>query len=64
MPQTFGGLDMLDFLVKTLAHVPSWMFVIGAIGCILLVIPTAAHQLFSVLFEKDRPDELNPSLRR
>ena len=63
MPQTFGGVDMLDFLVKTLAHVLSWMFVIGVIGCILLVIPTAAYQLFSVLFEKDRPDELNPSLR-
>jgi hypothetical protein len=39
------------------------MFVIGAIGCVILVIPIAAYQLFSVLLEKDHPDELNPSLR-
>jgi hypothetical protein len=62
-PNVRRGVDILDFLVKTLAHVLSWMFVIGAIGSILLVIPNAAYQLFSVLFEKDHPDELNPSLR-
>ena len=38
------------------------MFVIGIIGCVFLVIPTAAYQLFSVLFEKDRPDERDPAL--
>jgi hypothetical protein len=45
-------------------HVLSWMFVIGMAGCAVLVIPVAAVQLFSVLFAKDRPDELNPSMRR
>ncbi len=52
---------MFDFLVKIVAHVLSWTFVIGLAGC-LLVIPVAAYQLFSVLFEKDRPEEINPSL--
>ena len=52
---------MFDFLANIVAHVLSWTFVIGMAGC-LLVIPFAAYQLFSVLFEKDRPDEINPSL--
>jgi hypothetical protein len=52
---------MIDFLAKIGAHVLSWTFVIGMAGC-LLVIPVAAYQLFSVLFEKDRPEEINPSL--
>ena len=30
-------------------------FAIGMVGCVVLVIPIAAYQLFSVLFEKDRP---------
>ena len=42
----------------------SWMFVIGVAGCVILVIPIAAYQLFSVLFQKDHPHELDPSLRR
>jgi hypothetical protein len=54
---------MFDSVAKIVAHVLSWMFVIGAIGCVILVIPIAAYQLFSVLLEKDHPDELNPSLR-
>jgi len=35
------------------------MFVIGIVGC-LLVIPFTAYQLFSVLFKKDDPDEESP----
>jgi len=45
---------MFDFLAKIVAHVPSWLFVIGMVGTVLLVMPVAAYQLFSVLFEKDR----------
>jgi hypothetical protein len=37
------------------------MFVIGMVGCVLLVIPIAAFQLFSVLFERDRPEDLDPA---
>jgi hypothetical protein len=33
-------------------------------GCAILVIPIAAYQLFSVLFQRDQPGELNPSVRR
>jgi len=33
-----------------------WMFAVGAIGCIVLVIPITAFRLFSVLFEKDTSD--------
>jgi hypothetical protein len=52
---------MFDFLVKSLAHVLSWMFVVGMVGTVLLVIPIAAYQLLSALFQKDRPEEINPS---
>jgi hypothetical protein len=52
---------MIDFLGKIVAHLLSWGFAIGLAGC-LLVIPVAAYQLFSVLLEKDRPEEINPSL--
>ena len=58
-----GGVDMFNFLVGGFGRVLSWLFVIGMAGCALLVIPIAAYQLFSVLFEKDSPDETNPSLR-
>jgi hypothetical protein len=51
---------MFDFLVEIVGHLLTWGFVIGMAGC-LLVIPVAAYQLFSVLFEKDRPEEINPS---
>jgi hypothetical protein len=52
---------MFYFLAKIVAHVLSWLFVIGMAGTVLLVIPVAAYQLFSVLFQKDHPDEINPS---
>ena len=55
---------MFDSVAKIFAHVLSWMFVIGAIGSVFLVIPIAAYQLLSALFQRDRPDELNPGLRR
>ena len=51
---------MFDLPAKIFAHALSWMFVIGVAGTVLLVIPVAAYQLFSVLFEKDRPDEQEP----
>ena len=51
-------------IAKGVAFVLSWMFLIGMAGCTILVIPIAAYQLFSVLLEKDHPDELNPSLHR
>jgi len=54
---------MFYFLFTILAHVLMWMFVIGMAGTVFLVIPVAAYQLFSVLFEKDHPDEINPTLR-
>lgn len=46
---------MSDLLIR-LVHFLSWLFVIGMIGC-LLVIPITALRLFAVLFEKDHPDE-------
>ena len=52
---------MFNSLVAGVAHVLSWMFVIGMVGCVLLVIPIAAFQLFSVLFERDRPEDLDPA---
>lgn len=60
LPKVFGGVDMFNSLVGIVAHVLSWMFVIGLIGCVFLVIPIAAYQLFSVLFEKDLPEEVDP----
>ena len=51
-------------MAKVVISLLSWMFVIGVAGCVILVIPIAAYQLFSVLFEKDHPDELDPSMRR
>ena len=60
----FGVIEMFSSFFKFLAHVLSWMFVVGMASAFLVVIPIAAYQLFSVLFEKDHPDELDPSLRR
>ncbi len=62
-PNVFGGVDMFYFLFTILAHVLSWMFVIGLVGTVLLVIPITAYQLLSALFQKDRPDEINPLAR-
>jgi hypothetical protein len=53
---------MFDSLVKGLAHILSWMFVVGMAGSVFLVIPVAAYQLFKVLFERDRPEETNPTV--
>jgi hypothetical protein len=47
-------------LVAIVADVLSWTFVIGMIGTVFLVILISAYQLFSVLFEKDSPDETDP----
>ncbi|PYX74140.1 MAG: hypothetical protein DMG72_11050 [Acidobacteria bacterium] len=55
----FGGVDMFDLLVTILAHVLSWMFVIGVAGC-LFVLPITAYRLFSALFDKDHPSENHP----
>jgi hypothetical protein len=55
---------MFYSVAKGVILVISWMFVIGMAGCAILVIPIAAYQLFSVLFQRDHPDELNPSVRR
>ena len=55
---------MFDSVANIFAHFLSWLFLIGAIGSVFLVIPIAAYQLLSALFQKDHPDELNPSLRR
>lgn len=54
---------MFNVLLEILAHAVSWLFVIGMLGC-LLVIPITAYQLFCVIFEKDNPDERNPPPRR
>ncbi|MGC2181651.1 MAG: hypothetical protein WA637_00055 [Terriglobales bacterium] len=54
---------MSSLLVRGLAHLMSWLFVVGMVGC-LAVIPITAYQLFSVLFEKDKPDEVNPQGQR
>ena len=43
---------MLESLVALFAHLLSWMFLIGGIGCIF-VIPVVAYRLFSVIFEPD-----------
>lgn len=51
---------MFNRLLETLAHLMSWLFVLGLAGC-LFVIPFTAYQLFSVLFQKDAPDERNPT---
>ena len=54
------SMPMFNFIVGIVAHVLSWMFVIGMVGIVLLVIPIAAYQLGSVLFERIRPDERDP----
>jgi len=58
-----GVMDMFSSLFKIIAHGLSWKFAIGMAGAFFVVIPIAAYQLFSVLFEKDSPDEKNPDLR-
>jgi len=52
----FSEGGMLDFVLKLLGYLLTAMFVVGLVGCIL-VIPITAKRLFSVLFEKDLPGE-------
>ena len=58
------GREMFDSVAKIAILVLTWMFVIGMAVCAVLVIPIAAYELFSVLFEKDHPDETNARLSR
>lgn len=52
-------IQMSNLFLYGLAHVLTWLFVIGMAGCVV-VIPITAYRLFSVLFSKDLPDEINP----
>jgi hypothetical protein len=47
---------MASLLLITLFRVLAGMFLIGMLGC-LVVIPITAYRLFRVLFEDDGPDE-------
>lgn len=47
---------MFDSLVGVISHILTWMFAIGMAGCVI-VIPWSAIKMFSVLFEKDAPEE-------
>ena len=58
------GREMFDSVAKIVILVLTWIFVIGMAVCAVLVIPIAAYELFSVLFEKDHPDETNAHLSR
>ena len=48
---------MPDLAVELVARVVTWMFAIGAVGC-MVVIPMVAYRLLRVLFEEDRPGEV------
>ena len=48
--------EMLNFLLIGLFRILGMMFLIGMLGCII-VIPITAYRLFKVLFEEDSPDE-------
>jgi len=47
-------VDVFDFLFKILAHVLSWMFVIGMAVCAVLVIPITAYRLPCKSFVKEK----------
>jgi hypothetical protein len=47
---------VFDAFIELLARGLTWTFLIGMLGCVI-VIPVVALQLFSVLFEKDHPEE-------
>ena len=47
---------MFDAFIELLARGLTWTFLVGTVGCVV-VIPVVAVQLFGVLFEKDRPEE-------
>jgi hypothetical protein len=52
---------MFESLLMFVAHLLMWTFAVGMIGCLLIVIPITAYRLFSVLFEKDSPEESTPA---
>jgi len=43
---------VFESMIAVFAHLLSWMFLIGGIGCVL-VIPIVAYRLFAVIFEPD-----------
>jgi len=47
---------MLDAFFHSLFRTLSAMFLVGTVGCIL-VIPITAYRLFSTLFEQDREED-------
>jgi hypothetical protein len=51
-------------MFEAIFRILMWMFAIGGIGCVLLVIPITAYRLFSVLFENDSLAESNPYQQR
>lgn len=53
----FQERNMPDLAVEVVARLLTWMFAIGAVGC-MVVIPMVAYRLVRVLFEEDRPDEV------
>ena len=46
----------MDALFNALFRSLSAMFLVGTVGCVL-VIPITAYRLFSTLFEKDRDED-------
>jgi uncharacterized membrane protein len=51
-----GVAGMINAVLISLFHLLAGMFLIGMLGC-LIVIPITAYRLFRVLFEKDVVDE-------
>jgi len=47
---------MVSLVLITLFRILAGMFLIGMLGC-LIVIPITAYRLFRVLFEEDGEDE-------
>jgi hypothetical protein len=47
----------LNTLIAIAIKLLEFMFVIGAVGCLLTVIPTTAYRLVMVLFEPSTPEE-------
>jgi hypothetical protein len=47
-------------MFEILFSILMWMFVVGAVGCLVLVIPITAYRLFSVMFQKDNHEEQYP----
>ncbi len=43
----------MDFVANYVTPLLTAMFVIGAVGCVI-VVPVVAYRLFSVLFQPDR----------